>query len=156
MANDVLLLGPFEFDDFAVPQEMPFGGAQRLAVHKLIGGQRVVDVLGADPADRKWSGIYWGADAQSLAMQLDAMRVAGSPLALSWGMEARTVVISAFNVQVLKFNYMKYTIKCTIADNNEASSATTTSADTLVNSDISAAQSTSVASNWPARFGGPN
>jgi hypothetical protein len=44
----VLILGGMEFDDFEIPGRMLFGGAQQLAVHKLIGGVRVI--LGCVPA----------------------------------------------------------------------------------------------------------
>ena len=46
MPLDVLLLGPIAFADFATPDCAPFGGRQQMAVHKLIGGQRVIDTLG--------------------------------------------------------------------------------------------------------------
>ena len=141
MALDTLLLGPFEFTDFAVPDEMPLGGAQRLAVHKLIGGRRVVDVLGADPSDRRWTGKWWGPDAPGLAQELDALRVAGNPLPLSWGMEARIVVISNLVIRVEKFNLIWYDITCTVADNNEASAGAAATAETLVTNDLGSASS---------------
>lgn len=38
MAATTLNLGAFQFGSLEVPAEIEFGGAQRLAVHELIGG----------------------------------------------------------------------------------------------------------------------
>ncbi|MGY0484317.1 hypothetical protein HUK83_04430 [Endobacter medicaginis] len=75
---------------------MPFGGAQRLAVHRLPGGGRVIDAMGADDRDVSWTGTFIGPAAVSRARQLDSMRQAGAPVTLSWADFRRTAVISAF------------------------------------------------------------
>ena len=77
MALDVMILGPFVFTDFAVPDRLPFGGKQHMTVHKMPGGSRVIDCMGPDDDDRSWSGILWGDDALAEALTLDAMRRAG-------------------------------------------------------------------------------
>ena len=70
MPLDVLLLGPIAFTDYSPPECMPFGGRQQMAVHKLIGGQRVIDTLGPDDEDIQWSGRFFGAGALSTCLAL--------------------------------------------------------------------------------------
>jgi len=43
-----------------------FGGAQMMAIHKLIGGQRVIDTLGPDDENISWTGRFVGAGTVSL------------------------------------------------------------------------------------------
>ena len=44
-------LGSVSFRSFEVPATINVGGAQRLAVHRLLGGIRVIDALGRDDSD---------------------------------------------------------------------------------------------------------
>ena len=61
----LLTLGSIVFDGFEVPSRVEFGGEQQLAVHKLIGGARVIDALGRDDAALRWRGVLSGAEASS-------------------------------------------------------------------------------------------
>jgi len=96
MPLDVLLLGPIAFTDYSPPECMPFGGRQQMAVHKLIGGQRVIDTLGPDDEDIQWSGRFFGAGALSTCLALDSLRAAGQVLPLSYAGMAYTIVIQVF------------------------------------------------------------
>lgn len=58
MSDIVLVLGPIAFADFEIPERIRFGGNQRLAVHQLPGGRRVVDALGRDDGEICWSGVF--------------------------------------------------------------------------------------------------
>ena len=53
-------LGGFAFQDFEVPERIPAGGEQMLAIHKLVGGRRVIDAMGRDDAALEWSGYFLG------------------------------------------------------------------------------------------------
>ena len=99
MDMDGLLLGPVLFQAFEVPAWVRFGGRQRLAVHALPGGGRVVDALGADEGDLAWSGAFSGMDAGLRAQTLDELRRAGQPLLCTWSGWAYQVVISEFEAQ---------------------------------------------------------
>jgi hypothetical protein len=59
----VVSLGEFIFDDWEIPTSLRFGGQQLQAVHQLVGGGRVVDVMGVSNADISWSGQFLGVDA---------------------------------------------------------------------------------------------
>ena len=116
MAADVLALGSIIFTNFSTPERMPFGGEHCMNVHKLIGGQRVVDTMGPDDRDIRWSGVFWGDNALNTAQELDALRVQGSPLGLSWGGGAYTVVIKSFVPDVRRLPMcVDYSIECVIS-----------------------------------------
>ena len=90
-------LGTFEFTNFEVPEQMPWGGAQKLNVHKMPGGARVIDNMGRDDHAITWAGVFLGSDHASRAAALNSLRLQGQPLPLAWGPHFRTVVISDFS-----------------------------------------------------------
>ncbi len=141
MALDVLILGPFEFADFAVPNELPFGGAQKMTVHKMPGGGRVIDCMGPDDQDIAWSGRFFTPDALAMAQTLNALRTAGKPLPYSNGVESRTVVISEFRATVHKFNWIEYEIVVVPADTGAGAAGGGDSVTSLISSDFLSAAS---------------
>ena len=64
-AQAQITLGSIVFQDFEIPQEMPFGGAHMLVVKKLVGGDRVIDAMGRDDAEKAWSGRFRGSAAEA-------------------------------------------------------------------------------------------
>jgi hypothetical protein len=113
--NDVaLLLGPIVFHGFEVPSGINFGGRQRLAVHHLPGGSRVVDALGRDDAQIRFTGIFTGSDATLRARGLDELRVAGVALPLTWDVLFYTVLISDFCAYYRNGWWIPYRIACTV------------------------------------------
>lgn len=114
MANVALLLGPIVFQDFEVPCGITFGGRQRLALHRLPGGSRTIDALGRDDAQIGFCGIFTGADATLRARSIDALRVAGAALPLTWDVLFYTVLISEFLVDYRMSWWIPYRIVCTV------------------------------------------
>jgi hypothetical protein len=114
MANTTLILGPVVFQDFEVPCGINFGGKQRLAVHRLPGGIRVIDALGRDDADICFAGIFCGDDATLRARLLDEMRASGALLPLTWDVFFYTVVIAQFKADYATSNWIPYQINCTV------------------------------------------
>lgn len=113
MATDTLILGGIVFDDWSTPADIPFGGKQSLVVHKFAGGQRVVDILGPDEMDIKFTGILWGAPSVAVAMALNGMRQAGNPVALSFGGQSYSVIVQDCVVRLKRFPlYSIYDIEC--------------------------------------------
>ena len=111
-----LQLGPVLFQDFEVPERVRFGGKQRLAVHVLPGGGRVVDAMGADEGPIAWSGVFSGPGAGDRAAMIDGMRRAGGALALSWSGSRYTVVIEAFEADAVNPAWIPYRLSaCVIA-----------------------------------------
>jgi len=109
-----LLLGPVLFQSFELPERISWGGGQRLAVHKLPGGGRVIDAMGRDDAPIAWSGVFAGEDAAMRARLLDLMRAEGGVWPLSWDSFLYSVVISAFTVSYERAGWLPYRIVCTV------------------------------------------
>ncbi|MDR3718392.1 MAG: hypothetical protein P4K98_06290 [Bryobacteraceae bacterium] len=114
MGNTSLLLGTVEFRDFEVPERVSWGGRQRLSVHRLPGGGRVIDALGRDDADISWSGVFTGEDATARVRQMDLMRISGAAWPLTWDWFYYTVVISKFEVEYQSQNWIPYRVVCTV------------------------------------------
>ncbi len=109
-----LLLGPVLFGGFEVPERVNFGGAQRLAIHRLPGGARVIDAMGRDDAEISWSGTFAGPEASDRARLVDLLRAAGAPLPLTWDTFLYSVVISHFDAQFNAPWWVPYRIRCTV------------------------------------------
>ena len=110
----VLTLGGVAFGAFEVPGNMVFGGAQQLAVHKLIGGMRVIDAMGRDDSAVRWSGVFSGGNAGERARRLDAMRAAGGALNLAWGAFCYNVVIEQLDLDFQNPWWIPYQISCAV------------------------------------------
>ncbi len=120
MSDVVLLLGPIVFQDFELPPAINFGGRQRLALHRLPGGSRVIDTLGRDDAQISFAGIFTGPDATLRARSVDALRVVGMALPLTWDVLFYTVLISDFRADYRNGWWIPYRIVCTVVQ-DEAS-----------------------------------
>ncbi len=117
-------LGPFVFADFEVPAEIDHGGAQAHTVHKLPGGGRVIDVMGRDDKPVEWSGVFLGPNASTRATQLDALRIAGKPLPLTFGSYNLRVVIVSLGLKTKQINaHVLYQIACEVLSINPTASA---------------------------------
>jgi hypothetical protein len=121
MSNVALLLGRIAFQNFEVPACINIGGAQRLAIHRLPGGARVIDALGRDDADIAFSGIFSGPDATLRARSIDEMRAAGLPMPLTWDVFFYSVIINKFEADYRSGWWIPYRISCTVVC-DEASS----------------------------------
>jgi hypothetical protein len=110
-----LTLGAVTFANFEVPQKINFGGQQMLAVHKLIGGQREINAMGRDDDDITWAGLF-GLDGTAVfrARFLDSMRIAGTPIPLTWDQFNYTVVIKEFKCNFERTYQIPYSITCTV------------------------------------------
>jgi hypothetical protein len=114
MSDVALLLGPIVFQDFEIPAGINFGGRQRLALHRLPGGSRVIDALGRDDAQISFTGIFTGSDATLRARALDELRVAGIALPLTWDVLFYTVLIAEFHADYRNGSWIPYRIVCTV------------------------------------------
>jgi len=114
--DTILKLGDFEFSGLEIPEKIEFGGAQQLAVHRLIGGKRIIDAMGEDDAPLQWIGLFQGATAHQRARYLDTLRVKGGPLQLTWAEFKYMVVIKEFRAEYQRFYQIPYSITCEVAD----------------------------------------
>jgi hypothetical protein len=118
-----LVLGTVAFQGFEAPEQIPFGGRQRLNVHRLMGGKRVVDAMGPDDDSIVWRGRFRGTLATLRARQLDLMRRAGRPHILTWGAFVYRVVIERFDASYEAFNEIPYSISCLVVQDLVAEKA---------------------------------
>ena len=121
MSDFSLTLGPVAFAGFELPSSITIGGRQRLAIHRLPGGVRIIDALGPDPADISFSGIFTGPDAADRARQLDALRVTGASLLLAWDAFLYTVVVENFEADYRSPWWIPYRITCSVLQDEAAS-----------------------------------
>lgn len=136
----LVTLGPVQFQGMEVPDQINLGGEQQLVVHKLIGGQRVVQALGRDDADLSWSGFLEGPSAESRAIQLDRLRQSGQQLTLAFGQQSFSVVVRHFAGTYKRRNWIPYSITCVVVqDNAAASQAGSTSLLDTLNNDLNSA-----------------
>lgn len=125
MPKVMLALGPIVFRDFELPPEIKFGGRQRLVIHRLGDGQRVIDLLGRDDADIRFSGVLSGPDATSRAQLLDRLRGSGILLPLSWDAFFYSAAVAEFTASYRNSAWIPYTIRCVILRDEAASFPTT-------------------------------
>lgn len=133
-----LSLGNFTFQDLEVPESIAVGGAQRTVTHRMVGGARIIDVLGADPDAIGWSGYLLGSNALSRALSLKQMMEAGKSIPLSFSQYAFTVVITHFQATFEAAFRIPYRLTCEIAAQQQPGSGTP-SVDSLVSGDMSMA-----------------
>lgn len=113
--NGTVSLGGMNLSGLEVPEKLNWGGQQRTVQHKLPGGARIIDLMGADDADIKWSGYFQGPLANSRARSIDAMRAAGRPVPLSWPGFTRTVIVSDFTCSSERGGWLlPYSVTCVV------------------------------------------
>ena len=86
-------LGGLLLQGVEVPSRLAIGGDQALTIHKLIGGDRVMQAMGPDPAPIELAGMFTGPGALARAQQLMALRDVGRPLRLAFAGISLMVVI---------------------------------------------------------------
>lgn len=114
MSNITLTLGSVTFQDFEVPAAICVAGKERLAVHRLMGGAQVIDVLGRDKQIIDWQGTLSGSDAAGRACDLDRLRLAGASLVLSWDIYSFAVVIESFSADYRSPWWIPYGLSCAV------------------------------------------
>jgi hypothetical protein len=114
MRNVIITLDGVAFQDFEVPEKIAISGGQRLAVHQLIGGGRVIDALGNDDGEIVLSGIFSGIDAARRAQALDAARALGVAVPLIWDGFFYIVFIAEFAVEYRKPWWIPFSLRCVV------------------------------------------
>jgi hypothetical protein len=121
MATDQLVLNNISFDDWSTPERMPFGGTQQLAVHRLPGGQRVVDTLGPDEEDIHFTGTMYANNAYGVADALNSLRISGAAVDLTFAGRFYSVIVRECHVDIRRFpQLMSYHVSCLVVQNNMA------------------------------------
>lgn len=134
-----LIIGGFEFLDFEIPTSIAIPGRQKTVTHQMIGGKRIVDVLGVEYDPITWSGIFTGATTQARINVLEQMRDAGEIVTMTLDGYSFDVLITNF-VSTYEFVYRRpYQIELAVVQRNDNPlqvDALTGSLNALINSDI--------------------
>lgn len=134
-----LILGDFEFLQFEIPERLAIPGRQKTVTHQMIGGKRVIDVLGVEYDAFSWSGIITGANSGDRVTALERMRDAGKALTMTLDSYSFSVVITSFT-PLYEYVYRRpYTIEVGIIARNDSPlkvDALTGALDALVNGDV--------------------
>lgn len=117
MMSTTVSLGFVQLQSFEVPAAIGFGGRQRMAVHDLPGGGRVIDVMGGADEEIVFSGIISGEDADTRAQLLDALRISGASLPLSWDEQYFIVIIAEARFDYRKSWWIPYQLRCVVRSN---------------------------------------
>ncbi len=88
-----LVIGALTLQGYEVPSRITIGGAQAVTIHKLPGGGRIIDAMGADDGSIAWRGLFVGPGAAQRARSLDVMRIQGTPQTLSFGDYTFNVIV---------------------------------------------------------------
>lgn len=127
---DKLQLGDvvFELDD--LPEEIPLGGEQMMAVIKYPGGFKEVQVFGAQDKNPIWSGVFNYNNAIQKVRDLDAMYRSGNVYALNIGpLSTRYVIVKSFIFRYRSSIEIPYEIELEIVPPQGSILAPTTGAD---------------------------
>lgn len=136
----ILTLGGVIFQDFEIPESIKAGGDQKLDVKKFIGGSRVIDALGRDDEDIEWSGRFRGSTAEGRCQQLNALRIAGQAVELSWSGFRYQVVIQKFTFNYESSLEITYRLCLTVlADENAPIGSILPSIDEIFGTDLTSA-----------------
>lgn len=135
--DTILQMGDFEFSGKEIPEFIPFGGEQRLVVHKLVGGKRNVQAMGSDPMPISWSGLFFGATARDRARYVKTLMDAGKELDLIWDEFFYRVVIREFRADFERFYQLPYQITLEVVEDKSGAvlAIAAPSVDDLVNQD---------------------
>jgi hypothetical protein len=114
MPATTLIVAGYRFAGFGVPETINGGGAHKLVVHKLPGGTRIIDAMGADDDAISFHGRFRGAGAMNDALLMDAIRRAGKAVSLQYWTLSYTGVVSRFKWDFQRFFEVPYELEFTV------------------------------------------
>jgi len=92
----ILSLNGINFGVDDLPEEIPLGGTQALAIRQYPGGGLDVQPLGAYDDPITWGATFMYANALDRAITIDNMRIKGVAIPLVIGRMTRKVIITKF------------------------------------------------------------
>ena len=113
-SDTTLVLGSFEFGGLEIPAEIRIGGTQRLSVHELVGGTKIVDAMGRSDRALEWSGLLLGKAAITRARYLDTIRAGGMAQPLMWSEFTYMVMVREFEASYQQAGKIPYRIVCEV------------------------------------------
>lgn len=96
-ASAPVTIGGLTLTGMEVPDLIRDGGTQQVAVHRLPGGNRIIDAVGNDPDRLELSGRFVGPTAYERALLLKQMRILGQPVQFTGAGLSLTVKIVQYS-----------------------------------------------------------
>lgn len=134
-SSDVIV-GPIRLAGFEIPNCVYFGGSQRMAIHRLAGGQRMLEPLGPEDSDIWFSGVFTGSDAETRARAFDSLRTAGVTVQLTWQSFQYDVILRTFRASYRNPWWISYTAGLIVVRNVGTAYANTTTPASEIQADI--------------------
>ncbi len=141
MQQSPIQLGAINLLDFEIPGLVRFGGRQRLAVHALSGGGRIIERLGPDDDDIQFSGTFSGPNAEARVRAFDNLRLSGDIVWLTWESFRRQVIVRKFTADYVSPWWIHYRISCVVVYQNKSISSSVSNIAALVATSLSNAMS---------------
>jgi hypothetical protein len=110
----VVQIGHVGLRDLEVPSSVDFGGTQRVVVHKLHGGNEIVECLGPEASAIQFAGIFTGSDAAARYRAVDSIRLSGRPVWLTWGPFRRRIVVQSLHARYDNLWWIRFRIVCEV------------------------------------------
>lgn len=131
----------FIFTGMEVPDHITFGGKQKLTVHELVGGTRIVDAMGRADMPLQWSGRLLGPEALRRARFLDYLRTSGKQVMLTWSELFFMAVVEDFSADFERFYNLPYHISFAVVQDlaQPVTTVTQASLNDALNKDMAAA-----------------
>ncbi|WP_148506021.1 hypothetical protein [Tanticharoenia sakaeratensis] len=95
-ASDPVIVGTVSLTGMEVPSELTVGGQQKLVIHRLPGGEELIDVAGNDPDRLELHGYFVGPYAYARAQELEGIRKQGLPVTFSVAGLSWRVFVAAY------------------------------------------------------------
>jgi len=114
MTDTPVLLGGFAFTSWGIPERINGGGRQRMVVHQLIGGTRVVDVMGWEPDQIRFAGRLRGSAAMLNARLVETLARSGNATVFSYWTNRYQVVVDSFSWSFQRYYEIPFEICLTV------------------------------------------
>ncbi|MEZ7136820.1 hypothetical protein [Komagataeibacter sp. SM21] len=135
-ASAPVTIGGLTLTGMEVPDLIRDGGTQQVAVHRLPGGNRIIDAVGNDPDRLELSGRFVGPTAYERALLLKQMRIRGQPVQFTGAGLSLTVKIVQYSFDYQrKGGVIPYRLVLEQPPQMAVTSAITSSLSALIGSD---------------------
>ena len=131
-----VVIGSVTLTGAEVPDRLRVGGQQRLVILQLLGGARVVDTVGNDPARLQLSGTFLGTNGLARAQAMEQLRDAGKAVTFSAaGISCQVKIAEYWYEYTRKGAVIPYSIQLERSSVAAATSTSTSALSSLIGSD---------------------
>ena len=135
-SSQPVVIGSVTLTGAEVPDSLRVGGEQRLVIHELLGGSRVVDATGNNPGRLTLTGRFLGPNAELRAKALEALRSAGKAITFSGaGISAQVKISRYYYDYTNKGAVIPYSIDLERSSVSTSSGSATNGLSSLIGSD---------------------